>query len=348
MNLCPGVLDKGAGLGNDRAMSPVSSDLLGPHALASLDGRPLLELDADRLGSCIPDRPICIVVDRGGVVPDLDPAAFDALVTTRADAPAPWVAVSPARLDAQLARVRAYVAQAPIAASILARILRLGENVPVETALELESLAYSTLLGGGEFAAWLHARGPARPEPQGCPPVRYERCGDDVTLVLASPGNRNAMTAAMRDALFEGLANVIEDPGCPRLILRGEGACFSVGGQIAEFGSATDLARAHLIRSLRSCTALLHRLGDRAEVRVHGACIGSGIEIPAAAARRIAAPGSFVQLPEVTMGLIPGAGGTVSMARAIGRHRVLWMALGAFRVGAEQALGWGLFHAIAA
>jgi enoyl-CoA hydratase/carnithine racemase len=216
-----------------------------------------------------------------------------------------------------------------------------------DAAIDMESLAYSTLLGGGEFAAWLAGRQPASAEGQALPPLRYEREGDAVRLVLASPGNRNAMTAAMRDALYEGLANVLEDPGEPRVTLLGEGACFSTGGDLAEFGTAQDLARAHLIRTGRSCARLLHRLGNRAEVHLHGACIGSGIEIPAAAHRRVAAPGCFVQLPELAMGLIPGAGGTVTLARAVGRWRLMWLALGNFRLSAAQGLDWGLFQAIA-
>jgi enoyl-CoA hydratase/carnithine racemase len=63
-------------------------------------------------------------------------------------------------------------------------------------------------------------------------------------------------------------------------------------------------------------------------------------------ARRLATPDLIVQLPELRMGLIPGAGGTVSLARAIGRHRLLWLVLGAFRIGADTALDWGLIHAI--
>ena len=327
-------------------MLPAPSDLLGAEALATLDGRPLHLLDANAAPATLPASPILVAVDAAGRLPDLDPATFDALVTTRADARAPWVSVAPARLEAQLNRLGAMAAKAPVAATMLARVLRMGENMDFEAALELESLAYSALLGGGEFGNWLAARKAVPGDTQSSPPVRYEREGDAVTLFLASPGNRNAMSAPMRDALYEALANVIEDPSEPRLVLRGEGACFSTGGHLPEFGSATDLARAHIIRTARSCTRLLHSLGHRAEVRLHGACIGSGIEIPAAAARRIAAPGCFVQLPEVEMGLIPGAGGTVSLARAIGRHRLMWLALGNFRLGAEQALRWGLFHGI--
>lgn len=321
-------------------------DMSGCLALKALEGKALLVLDAAALPSELPLAPIRVVVDRGGSLPGLDPADFDILVTTRMNAPAPWVSVLPTRLDAQLARVQGVVDRSPIAASLLAQILRTGENLDFDAALTLESLAYSTLLGGEESAAWLAARVTGVAEPQSPAVVRYARDDDRVTLVLASPGNRNAMTAAMRDALYEGLSNIIDDPSHPTVVLRSEGDCFSTGGHLPEFGTAKDLARAHLIRTARSSARLLHRLGERAEAHVHGACIGSGIEIAAAAARRTAAPGTFVQLPEVAMGLIPGAGGTVSLARAIGRHRLLWLALGNFRVGAEQAMHWGLFDAI--
>ncbi|WP_374526939.1 enoyl-CoA hydratase/isomerase family protein [Novosphingobium sp.] len=323
---------------------PAPSDLLGAESLSPLSGCQLVVLGP---GDPVPAAGVSVLVDRAGELPPVDPARFDALVTTRGDAPAPWVSVAAERLDDQLAAITATAAQNPVATTMLARVLQLGEALDFEAALEVESLAYSALLGGGEFARWLET---APREPSGvqaAEPVRYARDGDSVTLTLASPGNRNAMTAAMRDALYEALANVLEDPSLPSLTLRAEGRCFSTGGDLPEFGSARDLAAAHVIRTQRSCARLLHRLGSRASVVLNGACIGSGIEVPAAAARRIGAGDLIVQLPELRMGLIPGAGGTVSVARAIGRHRLMWLALGAFRIGAKQALSWGLIHEIA-
>lgn len=285
-----------------------------------------------------------VLIDRAGLLPDFDPEAFAALVTTRSAAPRPWVSVAPERIEAQLRIAATTAASAPVATAMLARLLRLGEGLSFEAALELESLAYSSLLGSAEFKRWRASVKGHGNVATAHEPVRYEREDDDVTLVLASPGNRNAMTATMRDALFDGLSAVIDDPSMPRLTLRGEGKCFSTGGHLPEFGSTPDIAQAHVIRVLRSAALLLHRLGDRAEAQVHGLCVGSGIEVPAAAARRIATPDTIVQLPELSMGLIPGAGGTVSIARAIGRHRLFWLALGGFRLGASQALDWGLFH----
>jgi enoyl-CoA hydratase/carnithine racemase len=223
----------------------------------------------------------------------------------------------------------------------------MGEELSFDQALMLESLAYYTLLGGAEFALWrkAHAETDTPVAPQAAS-VRYDREGDDIILTLDSAETRNAMTAAMRDALYASLANVLDDPTQPSVRLRGAGKCFSAGGALHEFGTATDGAQAHIIRTLHSCARAVHALGNRVTAQLHGACIGSGLEIPAAATRVEAQAGSFFQLPELHMGLMPGAGGTVSVARRIGRHRTLWMLLSAVRLNVKQALAFGLIDAV--
>jgi enoyl-CoA hydratase/carnithine racemase len=91
---------------------------------------------------------------------------------------------------------------------------------------------------------------------------------------------------------------------------------------------------------------LLSRCADRVEARVHGACVGAGAELPAFCRRVVAAPGAFFQLPEVGFGLVPGAGGTVSLPRRIGRQRTAWLALTGRRLPAELAREWGLVDEI--
>lgn len=321
------------------------TDLLAEGPLSPLGGSPLVLLTP---GEALPVGGVRLMVDRNGALPRVDPAGYDALVTTLPHAPPPWVSVPVNRLTSQLETARRIAAQAPVACHVLARLLRLAEGREFAAALELESLAYSTLLGGSEFARWLAAarRGDGADATRERLLVRYDREGDDVTLTLASPVTRNAMNAAMRDALFEALVNVLEDQSLPTMCLRGEGKCFSTGGDLPEFGTAQDLAAAHVIRTARSCASVLHRIGTRARVHLHGACIGSGIEIPLAAARVTAASNLMAQLPELRMGLIPGAGGTVTLARRIGRHRLMWLCLGAFRIGADQALAWRMIDEI--
>ena len=326
----------------------MTTGLIDAERWSPLGGFPLVLHEMPPLDRLPASAAIQLLVDRAGIVPQVDPDCFDAMVTTAPAAPAPWVSVDPARLDAQLARISANVRAAPHAAAMLGRVLRLTQRLGFDDALEVESLAYSVLLGGAEFARWLERRGPVKPGPEIAEPVLYERDEAFVTLTLAAPETRNAMTAAMRDALFSALVNVLEDPSAPTLLLTAAGRCFSSGGDLAEFGTAHDLAAAHAIRTLRNCARLLHRIGERGQVHIGGACIGSGIELAAAAHRRTASTDLMIQLPELAMGLIPGAGGTVTLPRVIGRHRTAWLVLGGFRIGARQALDWGLVHDVLA
>jgi enoyl-CoA hydratase/carnithine racemase len=80
---------------------------------------------------------------------------------------------------------------------------------------------------------------------------------------------------------------------------------------------------------------------------MHGACVGAGVELAAFAGRVVAAPGTTFRLPEVSMGAIPGAGGTVSLPRRIGAPRTLLLGLSGLALAAEDALRWGLVDAVA-
>ncbi len=232
----------------------------------------------------------------------------------------------------------------PMAALALVQVLRCVELLPVEAAMIVESMAYATLQGGAEYRAWLASR-ELPPEPvvggEG-EPILVRRTGNRVTAELNRPANRNSITVEMRDALVELLELVLLDESIERLEISGRGGCFSVGGELREFGLATDPARAHWIRTLRNPGRLLARCADRVSCRLHSACLGSGIELPAFAGRVVAHPKTFFQLPELGIGLIPGAGGCVSIARRIGRQRTAWLALSGRRISAGQALAWGL------
>lgn len=236
------------------------------------------------------------------------------------------------------------IRQHPLAATVLVQVLRATETLPMTEALTVESLAYSTLQAGPEFACWLDAnRSPsAFIHSDGGPAVLIDRDGDALRLELNRPSNHNGMTVEMRDALCEALQLVLADPSIQRVQLSGRGKCFSTGGDLSEFGSAPDPATAHAIRSLTLPGRLLAACADRVEVHVHGACVGSGIEFPAFAGRIIASADTWLQLPELKFGLIPGAGGCVSIARRIGRQRTAWMVLSGRRVDAQTALEWGL------
>ena len=210
-------------------------------------------------------------------------------------------------------------------------------------ALFAESLAYSTLQHGAEFIAWLNKRERRPPKANAEEPaVEIDRDNDRLKLTLNRPMKRNAWSIEMRDGLCEALHLAHRDLSVRHIVLQGNGPCFGAGGDLDEFGDARDAAVAHVSRMVRSAGYLMYCLRKRITVRVHGACIGAGIELPAFAQTVLAREDAFFQLPEVGMGLIPGAGGTASILNRIGKKRLNWMALSGTRVDAQTAKAWGL------
>jgi len=282
--------------------------------------------DGDRLNAWLAALP-CPVI---GIMPGADNAfpdvACDAIVSS----------------EAELAGLASNIAHAPLAAATLVQVLRTTASLSVDDGLTVESLAYASLQAGPEFRGWLAGfRAPDQPAADGFP-VLTERSGDRLTIVLNRPANRNALSVEIRDALCEALELAVVDPAIQKVSISGAGRCFSVGGDLAEFGSVPDPATGHAIRAIRMPARLLAACADRAEFRLHGACIGAGVELPAFGRRVVARAYSFFQLPEITFGLIPGAGGCVSLPRRIGRQRTAWLALSARRISAATALRWGL------
>jgi hypothetical protein len=238
------------------------------------------------------------------------------------------------------------VAANPLAAVALALVLRGSELRSVAEGLQLESAVYGTLQGGPEFAAWRAGSPVHPPRPEAGPAVAVHRDGDRLELVLNRPAVRNALDSRMRDELVAGLAIAAGDPSVAEVRLRGAGPAFCAGGDLDEFGSRPDVATAHLVRMTRSPARAMAAVADRLVAHLHGACFGSGIELPAFAARVVARPDTVVGLPEVSLGLIPGAGGTVSLSRRIGRHRMASLALTGRTIDAATALEWGLVDEI--
>jgi enoyl-CoA hydratase/carnithine racemase len=164
--------------------------------------------------------------------------------------------------------------------------------------------------------------------------------------VLDHPERRNAFSFQMREQLFDALQLAVIDDTIRKVEISGTGPVFCSGGDLAQFGTATDLVAAYLVRLQRAPWRLIDQLADRVTIHLHGAAVGAGIEMAAYADRLIADRETFFLLPEIEMGLVPGAGGTVSVTRRIGRWRAAWMMLTGSRVDAETALRWGLVDEI--
>lgn len=235
------------------------------------------------------------------------------------------------------------VLAAPLAAVTTAQVLRRTGRTDASDGLLVESLAYATLQSGPEFTAWLADRG-RRVRNDDSPRVRIEADGATTTITLTRPKLRNMIDVRMRTELVEALrvAALHDDP----VILAGDGPAFCAGGDLAEFGTVADPAIAHHIRSSANVAPWLLPIADRTTAQLHGACVGAGVELAAFCGTVVAEAGTRLRLPETRMGLMPGAGGTVSIPARIGRARTLEWLLTGEEIDADSAVSWGLVDRI--
>jgi enoyl-CoA hydratase/carnithine racemase len=255
-------------------------------------------------------------------------------------------AVTVPSIDSAIAELAARVDRWPLAAAVCDDVLRSVDPAgPALPGVVTESLAYSTLQAGPEFARWLAERGAAA-MPDIADPVRANRDGNTLRIAFNRPLRHNAFSTDARAALLEALTVAQLDPSIDEVVLTGNGPSFCSGGDLAEFGTFSDPASAHLARTRYSpalvLDALTARLGQACRAEVHGQVLGSGLEMAAFCGRVQAAPDSVFGLPELSLGLIPGAGGTVSVTRRIGRWRTAYLVLSGRTVDADTALAWGL------
>lgn len=235
----------------------------------------------------------------------------------------------------------------PHASGICDDVLRAGDpRGPTLPGVVTESLAYSTLQAGPEFARWLEERGPVLRMPDIADPVQAHRDGDIVRIAFNRPQRHNAFSTDARAALLEALAVAQLDPSVTGIVLSGNGPSFCSGGDLAEFGTFADPASAHLARTRYSpalaLDALAARLGRACRAEVHGRVLGSGLEMAAFCGWVTARADAVFGLPELALGLLPGAGGTVSVTRRIGRWRTAYLVLSGRTVDVGTALAWGL------
>ena len=247
--------------------------------------------------------------------------------------------------DPALGRVEENLAARPIAGTTLALLLRAAPQRSIADGLVAESAAYSVLQSGPEFAAWRSAN-PPRSDRDDAPRVRTERAGDTLVITLVRPKRLNALDAQMRDELMDALTLAAADDVITNVEWRGEGKSFCAGGDLDEFGTRPDPATAHLVRLQRSVGRTLAALTKPTGAYLHGPCLGSGIELAAFTDTVVGAPDTTLALPEIGLGLVPGAGGTVSLTRRIGRLRTASLAFSAEPIDVTTAKEWGLVDRI--
>ncbi len=233
----------------------------------------------------------------------------------------------------------------PQAAAVIVQLLRLLPDLSLDQGLVAESFAYGLLQGSAEHTRWLAGNsGKAALSKAGN--IITTRDNDRLHIVMDRGHADNAIDQPMRDGLAEALRMAVLDRSITRVTLRGLGRSFSLGADLAEFGTTRDPATAHMIRSQTLPAHWAARCADRLEAHVQGACVGAGLELAAFAYRLTAGPRAWFQLPELAMGLLPGAGGCVSLTRRIGRQRTAELILSGQRLSARQALDWGLVDAL--
>jgi hypothetical protein len=285
-----------------------------------------------------------------GVVVSIGSPSDDATFTLTDEDSDDRRAVTVASVPDALDDLRQRCLRWPTAAAVCSDVLRAHDDeTPTLTGVITESLAYSTLQSGPEFARWLGERGPAAPVhiPD---PVQAERVEGVLSVRFNRAKRHNAFSTDARAALLEALEVARLDPSVTDVVLSGNGPSFCSGGDLAEFGTFTDPAGAHLARTRHSpalvLDALTARLGRRCRAEVHGQVLGSGLEMAAFCGWVQSRSDAVFGLPELSLGLLPGAGGTVSISRRIGRWRTAYLVLSGQTIDPSMALRWGLIDEI--
>jgi len=172
------------------------------------------------------------------------------------------------------------------------------------------------------------------------PAVRLDRRGD-VALIFIDNPPVNASSAAVRQGLLMALGHVGGQGDISGVVIVGAGRTFIAGSDIKEFGKALPPPE------LPEVLAAIEACPWPVIAAIHGAALGGGYELALACDWRIAAPEAVVGLPEVGLGMIPGAGGTQRLPRLVGLPRGIELITSARRVPAPEALALGMIDALA-
>lgn len=176
--------------------------------------------------------------------------------------------------------------------------------------------------------------------------VRLDFGDDGIATVTLDHPPLNVYDLEMRDQLIEALSAVRDVPSARCLLLRAAGKHFSAGADLSEFGSASSIFEARRIRWDRDPWIMLSELAIPTIAELHGYTVGSGLEMSLLCDLRIASDDVVVGLPETKLGMLPAAGGTQSLTRALGPHAAMPIVLTGRNVGAAEALERDLVHEI--
>lgn len=171
--------------------------------------------------------------------------------------------------------------------------------------------------------------------------------GPIAIVTIAREKKLNALNSEVIEELANTIQSLEQDTSVKAIILTGSGSkAFVAGADIAGFpGRSSEEGQALAFSGQKKLFDRIEHLSKPVIAAINGYALGGGLELALACHIRIAAEGAKMGLPEVSLGLIPGYGGTQRLPLVIGRGRALEMILTAQMIDAEQALHWGLVNA---
>jgi 3-hydroxyacyl-CoA dehydrogenase len=166
---------------------------------------------------------------------------------------------------------------------------------------------------------------------------------DGVAVITLNNPPVNGLGHSTRAGIVEGLARAASDPAVTAVVITGAGKAFSGGADITEFNTPKAMQEPTLHTVIKE----VEKSAKPVVAAIHSVAMGGGLELALGAHYRIAAPGAQIALPEVKLGILPGAGGTQRLPRAIGLEAALNMIVTGAPVMSEKLASSGLFDAMA-
>jgi 3-hydroxyacyl-CoA dehydrogenase len=167
---------------------------------------------------------------------------------------------------------------------------------------------------------------------------------DGVAVIQIDNPPVNGLGHAVRQGIAGGIEQALDDAAVKAIVITGTGRVYSGGADIREFNTPAMLAAPSLLDLIN----LVESAFKPVIAAINGVCMGGGLELSLACHYRIATAGASLALPEVKIGLIPGAGGTQRLPRAVGAAKAMQMITSGEPIDARDALAHGLVERIVA
>lgn len=171
--------------------------------------------------------------------------------------------------------------------------------------------------------------------------VKAETIGRVRLLILDRPQQRNALDAATRQHLIELLKSAASDAAIGAVVLTGEGSAFAAGADLRELLARTSDEQRHFLEPPH-VYSVIESLGKPVVAAINGHALGAGLELATACDVRVCSAEAKLGQPEVSLGLIPGGGGTQRLVRLVGHGQASRLVLTGDAIPAEEALRIGL------